>query len=36
MKEYLNFVDGSNFKATPTQNDSGKVCNAHKHYSRMI
>ena len=24
MKEYLNFVDGSNFKATPTQNDSGK------------
>ncbi|KAL5493207.1 hypothetical protein EMCRGX_G014354 [Ephydatia muelleri] len=24
LKEYLNFVDGSNFKATPTQNGDGK------------
>ena len=26
MKEYLNFVDGSNFRATPIQNGDGKVC----------
>ncbi|KAL5493215.1 hypothetical protein EMCRGX_G014362 [Ephydatia muelleri] len=25
LKEYLNFVDGSNFKTTPTQNGDGKV-----------